>query len=109
MAADTSVWVGIRGFGCLSDYGLRFLAMVSDTAQARYRALLFWDKYGLEATMEAFKVKRRTLYHWRKQLRDRNQEIESLNEKSRAPRKRRKRLWPKEIFDEIKRLRTSQI
>jgi len=29
----------------------------------RYRALLFWGKYGLEATMEAFKVKRRTLYH----------------------------------------------
>ena len=28
---------GIRGFGRLSDYGLRFLAMVSEKAQDRYR------------------------------------------------------------------------
>jgi len=59
--------------------------MVSEKAQQRYRALLFWEKYGLEATIEAFKVKRRTLYHWRKQLREGNKDIESLNEKSRAP------------------------
>ena len=55
--------------------------------------------------MEAFKVKRRTLYNWRKQLSEGNEDIESLNEKSRAPRKRRKRLWPKEILEEIGRLR----
>jgi len=79
--------------------------MVSEKAQQRYRALLFWGKYGLEATMEAFKVKRRTLYHWRKQLRDGQEDVESLNEQSRAPRKRRKRLWPKEILEEIGRLR----
>ena len=88
---------GIRGFGRLADHALRFLAMVSESAQRRHRALLFWEKYGSEATMEAFKVKRRTLYYWRKKLTDGNEEIESLNEKSRAPRKGRKRLWPKEI------------
>ena len=97
---------GIRGFGRFSDYGLRFMAMVSEKAQHRYRTLQFWEKYGLEATIEAFKVKRRTLYNWRKQLREGNEDIGSLNEKSRAPRKRRKRLWPKEIYEEIRRLRT---
>ena len=96
---------GIRGFGRFSDYGLRFLAMVSEKAQDRYRALQFWERYGLEATIEAFKVKRRTLYNWRKQLREGNEDIESLNEKSRAPRKRRKRLWAKEVYEEIRRLR----
>ena len=40
------------------DYGLRFMVMVSEKAQYRYRALWFWEKYGLEATTEAFKVKR---------------------------------------------------
>jgi hypothetical protein len=80
--------------------------MVSEKAQHRYRTLQFWEKYGLEATIEAFKVKRRTLYNWRKQLREGNEDIGSLNEKSRAPRKRRKRLWPKEIYEEIRRLRT---
>jgi hypothetical protein len=55
--------------------------------------------------MEAFEAKRRTLYQWRKQFRDGKEGIESLNEKSRAPRKRRKRLWPKAISEEIGRLR----
>jgi len=56
--------------------------------------------------MEAFEIKRRTLYQWRKQLREGNHNLESLNEKSRAPRKRRKRLWPKEVIEEIRRLRS---
>jgi len=97
---------GIRGFGRFCDYGLRYLAMVSDKAQYRYRALLFWEKYGLAATLEAFEVKRRTLYQWRKQFNDGKEEIGCLNERSRAPRKRRKRLWPREVLQEISRLRT---
>jgi hypothetical protein len=52
--------------------------------------LRFWEKYGLEPAMEAFKVKRRTLYHWRSRLRKGAENLEALNEKSRAPRKRRK-------------------
>ena len=58
--------------------------------------------------MEAFEIKRRTLYHWRKKLNDANCDLESLNERSRAPRKRRKRLWPKEIIEEIRRLRSER-
>jgi hypothetical protein len=79
--------------------------MVSEKAQHRYRTLQFWEKYGLEPTIEAFKVKRRTLYYWRSRLREGNESIEALNEKSTAPRKRRKRLWPKEVYEEIRRLR----
>jgi hypothetical protein len=45
------------------------MVMVSDKAQYRYEVLRFWEKYGLAPTLEAFKVKRRTLYHWRHQLR----------------------------------------
>ncbi len=51
-------------------------------------------------------MKRRTLYHWRKQLREGGENPEALNEKSRAPRRRRKRIWPKAIVEEIRRLRT---
>ena len=32
-------------------------------------------------------------------------DLEALNEKSRAPRLKRKRLWPKEVIEEIRRLR----
>ena len=80
--------------------------MVSEKAQYRYGVLRFWEKYGLDPTMEAFKVKRRTLYHWRMKLREGGENPEALNERSRAPRKRRKRLWPKEVLEEIRRLRT---
>ena len=97
---------GIRGFGRLSDYGLRYLAMVSEKAQYRYRVLKFWEKYGLDPTIEAFKVKRRTLYHWRTKLLAGGEHPEALNEQSRAPRLRRKRLWPQEVLEEIRRLRT---
>jgi transposase InsO family protein len=97
---------GIRGFGRLSNYGLRFMVMVSDKAQYRYQVLRFWERYGLAPTLEAFKVKRRTLYHWRRQLRMEGGDLEALNEKSRAPRLKRKRLWPKEVTEEIRRLRT---
>ena len=97
---------GIRGFGKLADYGLRFLAMVSEKAQYRYRVLLFWEKYGLNPTMEAFRIKRRTLYHWRMRLRKGGGHPEALNEQSRAPRSRRKRRWSREVIEEIRRLRT---
>jgi hypothetical protein len=69
------------------DYGLRFLAMVSGKARYRYRVLQFWEKHGL-ADAEAFELKRRTLYHWRSQLRKAGEDLEALNEKSRAPRKK---------------------
>src|SRR5262245_19538245 len=80
--------------------------MVSEKAQERYRALRFWERYGLQPTIEAFKVKRRTLYHWRKKLRKGGENPEALNDRSTAPGKRRKRLWPQEVIEEIRRLRT---
>jgi hypothetical protein len=76
--------------------------MVSERAQYRHRVLLFWEKHGLKPTMEAFEVRRRTLYYWCSQLRAGGGDPEALNEKGRAPRKRRRRLWPKEVIEEIK-------
>jgi transposase-like protein len=66
--------------------------------------LRFGRKYGLAPTLEAFKVKRPTLYHWRRQLRVGSEDLEALNEKSKTLRLRRKRLWPKEVTEEIRRL-----
>ena len=63
-----------------------------------------WEKYGLVPTLEAFKLKRPPLYHWRRQLRVGSEDLEALNEKSKTLRLRRKRLWPKEVTEEIRRL-----
>ena len=39
-------------------------------AQQKLDALTFWNKHGLNATQDAFKVSRSTLYRWRKAHRE---------------------------------------
>ncbi|MBZ1348868.1 MAG: hypothetical protein KY053_01370 [Candidatus Liptonbacteria bacterium] len=41
--------------------------MITTKAHQKARVLVFWEKYGLEAAMDAFKVKRRTLFYWKSQ------------------------------------------
>jgi hypothetical protein len=79
--------------------------MVSEKALKKARILVFWEKHGLEATLDAFPVKKRTLYYWKSIWEKSDKKLESLNDKSRAPQKKRVREWPKEIISEIKRLR----
>lgn len=79
--------------------------MVTEKALYRIRVLAFWERHGLLATLEAFQVKRRTLFLWKKKLKDGVGKPEVLNEGSRAPRKRRMRSWPLEVMEEIRRLR----
>ncbi len=79
--------------------------MITEKAKERCRVLAFWEKYGTEATEEAFKVKRRTLFNWQKLLAQGQGKLESLNSRSRAPKAKRKRLWDDRIIAEIKRLR----
>ena len=79
--------------------------MVSEAALKRMRILVFWEKHGLEATTEAFNVKRRTLFLWKKKFLEGGSKIESLNEGSRTPQTKRTRQWPDKVIAEIKRLR----
>jgi hypothetical protein len=79
--------------------------MITNKAKEKCRILIFWGKYGTKATEEAFKVKRRTLYFWKKKLKEGKGKLESLNNKHKAPRTKRKRLWDIQILEEIKRLR----
>jgi transposase InsO family protein len=81
--------------------------MISDEAKERAKILTFWKKYGLAATVEAFDVKKRTLYLWQAKLEKAGGKLESLNNGSRAPKKKRQRRYDWRIVDEIKRLRTA--
>jgi transposase InsO family protein len=96
---------GIKGFVTVYNRAIRFRYMISEKAKKKARILIFWEKHGLEATMEAFNVKERTLYDWKKKLKENQGKIDSLNDKSRTPQTKRKRLWDQRIIDEIKRLR----
>jgi transposase InsO family protein len=79
--------------------------MITEIAKHRMRVLAHWDKHGLKSAMDAFLVKRRTLFYWKKALKTGQGRYESLNPGNRAPKAKRKRLWPQEVIEEIKRLR----
>lgn len=100
-----SRYKGVKGFVTVYDRAVRFAYMISEQAKKKMRILIFWEKYGLEATMEAFDIKRRTLFNWKNRLDKGGGKIESLNNKKRTPINKRKRLWDSRILEEIKRLR----
>ena len=79
--------------------------MLTAKAKRKFDILVFWEKHGLAATVDAFHVGRRTLFLWKKQLRDKHGKPTALKEHSRVPVHRRVRAWPLEILEEIKRLR----
>jgi len=79
--------------------------MITEQALRKARKLAFWEKYGLSATIEAFKIKRRTLFVWKRKLKEAGGKFEGLNDRSKSPKIKRKRLWPEEVLAEIKRLR----
>ena len=95
----------IRGFPAVYKNAVRWRTMVTKKAQFKFDALIFWEKYGLPATMDAFHVSRRTLFLWKRQLRSGRGKPEALNERSKAPERTRIRAWPLEVLDEIKRQR----
>ena len=55
--------------------------------------LIFWEKHGTKATLDAFPVKRRTLFNWKARIEKSGGRLESLNNQSRVPKKKRIRAW----------------
>ena len=96
---------GVKGILTVYRDALRFGYMITEQALRKARILAFSEKHGLTATLEAFEVKRRTFFAWKKKWMVGGQKPEALNQRSRAPKTRRKRLWPEETIWEIKRLR----
>ena len=88
---------GTRGFISAWEYMIRFRYMITETAKERCRILVFWDKYGDDATKEAFKVSRSTLFRWQKVLEENHGKLDALNKKSTAPKSKRKRIIPEKV------------
>jgi transposase InsO family protein len=98
---------GCKGLGRLYNYGLKHYPnhMITKEAEERLRILKYWRKYGLEATHDAFKVKRSTLYLWQKMYKEGEYRIASLNPGKQARYNTNKRVIDPLILKEIKRLR----
>jgi len=98
-------YTGVKGFVKLYEYGLKWRYMITEKAKYKIRILIFWEKHGLAAVLDAFPYKRSTLFLWKKKFNESNRKIESLNEQNKTPKTKRKRLWTFEIIKEIQRLR----
>jgi hypothetical protein len=79
--------------------------MLTEKAKYKAKVISFWEKHGLVATMDAFPVKRSSLFAWKKQLKASGGKLVSLNEKKRSPKYTRKRDWPFEVRQKIKIIR----
>lgn len=79
--------------------------MITKKAQHKFKVLIFWEKHGLKATKDAFGIGRSTLFEWQKKFNEGGRKPEALNEKKTTPKTKRKRIWPFEIRQEIKRIR----
>jgi len=98
-------YTGVKGFLTVYEDGLRWRYMITQKAKHKLKVLVFFEKHGLEATKDAFVVGRSTLFEWKKQFNEGDKKPEALNEKKKTPKTKRKRIWPFEIRQEIKRLR----
>ena len=98
---------GVRGFAILYSDGLKWSRMLTEKAKRKVKVLVFWEKHGLEAALDAFAHKRATLFSWKRILAQNNGKLESLNEKSRSPKNRRKRNVDQKIEQFVIDLRTT--
>jgi transposase InsO family protein len=71
----------------------------------KIKILLFFDKYGLNPTKDAFLVSRSTIYLWRKKIKDGNGSLLGLINRSKRPYNTRRMLVDKDIFEFIKKFR----
>lgn len=92
---------GTKGFMTLWERMIRFQYMITEQAKERCRILAYWEKYGNEATVEAFKVSRRTLFRWQKKLKTSMGKLEGLNKGSTIRKRKNKRLISQKVQDFI--------
>ena len=71
----------------------------------RLDVLVFFEKYGLEATIDAFKVSKSTIYLWRKRYKDFKHNVFSLIPKSTRPKRTRRMCIDKCTLNFIQNLR----
>lgn len=101
-----SKYQGIKGFVTVYNRAVRYRYMITEQAKTRYKILIHWGKYGLDSTVSAFPVKRRTLFNWKSKLDKGGGKIEALNPTKRIPKNKRKRSWDFRLLEEIRKLRT---
>jgi transposase InsO family protein len=84
-----------KGFAKAAASALKWQSMRNKAeVERRVKILDFWHKHGLVATKDAFGTPKATLYRWQKELKKSGGNVQALDPKSTAPRKRRSRSIP---------------
>ena len=98
-SADAAGRIGLRRIGleakqaaCLPD------GNDQDRGPRRLEILKFWDKHGLAATRDAFRVSRRIVIAGKQLYLESDSKAHGLANQSRAPKQWRVRAWPSEIM-----------
>jgi transposase InsO family protein len=79
--------------------------MVKEEAKRKVKVVEFFKEYGLKATIDAFGVSKSSIYNWLKKLKDSGGKLEVLNDNSKAPVNKRKKIRDKRVVAFIKQLR----
>ncbi len=95
---------GIKGYARFKRFSY-ILEMENTEAKKRLKIIKFFDKYGLNATIEAFGVSRRTIYRYKATFKKSKEDISSLTLKSTVPKQIREPTTTKAIIQKIKQLR----
>ena len=98
---------GTKGFISMWERVIRFRYMITEQAKHRAKVLAFWERYGNEATREAFDVSRRTLFRWQRALAKAMGKLEGLNAGSTTPKVRRQRTLSSSVAERVIELRTA--
>ena len=98
-------YTGIKGFVGLYNDHVKYQYMIQEKAKKKAEIVFFFEKYGLDATISAFKISKSSIYQWRQILKQNQGRIESLNEKSKSPKNKRTSKVSQRAIDFIKDLR----
>lgn len=85
-------YTGVKGMLTVYWDALRYRYMITKKALRRAKILAFAEKHGIDMALEAFEVKKRTFFAWKKKWILGGKGIEALNNKSKTPTTKRKRL-----------------
>jgi putative transposase len=96
---------GVRGFATVYNDAVKWSRMLQEKSKHKIKVLVFMEKHGLDATLDAFPHKRSTIFSWKKALKDGNGRLESLNEKSTRPKSARKADWDENVVKFIENQR----
>ena len=99
------IYKGFKGFRKVYNYAKKIQNVIQPVAFKRVEIIEFFEEFGLEPTIKAFKISKSTIYRWRKLFKENQNRVEVLNNKSRAPKRKRESKVNFKIIQFIRKIR----